>query len=161
MSDVKHSISDTGLVKILFHLGQNTWHGYATETLWAEPLHGDRYKLGNTPFYFKGVSFEDIVVATKQTSSELLIFRRVHARGGHSTYRLILEPKITDQQFRYYWDSIEKFHCSYEEGTQRLYAVDVPAKAAIEKVYALLEKGEADGIWEFEEGHCGHVVDNG
>ena len=37
-----------------------------------------------------------------------------------------------------------------------LLAVDVPPDTDINVVYTLLDKGEKDGIWSFEEGHCGH-----
>ena len=38
-----------------------------------------------------------------------------------------------------------------------LLAVDVPPGVDVYAAYTLLEKGEADGIWYFEEGHCGHL----
>ena len=45
---------------------------------------------------------------------------------------------------------------SYEEGDAL--AVDVPPKADIYEVYSLLEAGEQNGVWEFDEGHCGHPL---
>ena len=37
-----------------------------------------------------------------------------------------------------------------------MYSVDVPKTANIQKVFAMLETGESQGVWGFEEGHCGH-----
>jgi uncharacterized protein DUF4265 len=52
-----------GLVKITFALEPEAWHGYRTETVWAEKLGRNRYRLRNTPFYAFGVSAEDVVFA--------------------------------------------------------------------------------------------------
>ena len=45
-----------------------------------------------------------------------------------------------------------------EQATDRLLAIDVPPETDVHAAYALLEKGETDGFWDFEEGHCGHAV---
>jgi hypothetical protein len=51
--------------------------------------------------------------------------------------------------------------CSFEGVEGRLLAVDVPPRANIHHVYHLLQHGEDDGVWEFEEGHCGHPLSAG
>lgn len=35
----------------------------------------------------------------------------------------------------------------------RLYAVDIPPGIDVHKVYALLEAGESDDVWGFDEGN--------
>lgn len=40
----------------------------------------------------------------------------------------------------------------------RLFAIDVPPEADIHGVYSMLEDGEREGAWDFEEGHCGHPM---
>ncbi len=146
------------LKKVTFFLNQNEWHGYASETIWAEQTSGNCYRLRNTPFYAKGVSLHD-VVCVKAKNHEL-IFDYVAIRGGHSTYRLLVDRSRQQEIFLQYWQPLQELGCSYEtaEGRMRLYAIDVPPSADIYKVYSLLEKGETDGIWEFEEGHCGHPL---
>ncbi|WP_416235247.1 DUF4265 domain-containing protein [Nitrospirillum sp. BR 11163] len=54
---------------------------------------GDLYVLENSPGSAYGLSYQDIVVA--QPEDGLLLFRRVHARQGHSTYRIRLAQKTT------------------------------------------------------------------
>jgi hypothetical protein len=49
--------------KICFQLDQNEWHGYATESVWAQHVAGNRFRLLNTPFFAKGVSYLDVVIA--------------------------------------------------------------------------------------------------
>ena len=141
------------LVKVLFNLEPTACHGSAFETLWAERVGLDEYCLENVPFYAFGVSFQDTVLAPKENG--LPVFSKVIRRGGHSTYRLVLNDSHRDD-FDRYLDPLQGRGCSYEEGHKPLLAVDVPPEANIFEVYAGLEAGEKAGVWSFEEGHCGH-----
>lgn len=135
------------------------WHGYETESVWAELVEGNRYRLRNIPFFVKGVSFEDIVFIREKEGD--LFFESTSIASGHSTYRIILEKTIFDSDFSSYWLPLEELGCSYESSDRNktyLLAVDVPPGADIHKVYGLLDEGEKEGIWEFEEGHCGHII---
>jgi hypothetical protein len=143
------------LVRITFPLDPQDSHGFTTERLWAESLGKGRYLLRNSPFYAFGVSNEDIVLC--QENDEHVIFQRVLIRGGHSTYRLKPSNRsIHDTQFQEYWKPLEALGCTFEEGP--MLSLDVPPTTDIYAVYALLEVGENSGIWEFEEGHCGHPL---
>lgn len=146
--------TDPKLVRISFELEPGAWHGSATERLWAEPLGEGRYRLRNTPFFAFGVSYGDIVFAEERDGA--IVFAGISIRGGHSTYRIILRSSAALHDFFRYWKPLEDLRCSYEEG--RVYAVDVPQSADIYAVYQLLEGGLAAGVWEFEEGHCGHPL---
>jgi hypothetical protein len=122
----------------------------------AIPIGKDLYRLDNVPFYVYGVSYKDVVRARKADS--LFEFRKVEERGGHSTYRIFLVNDSTRSRFKEYWKALERLVCSYEKGTEILIAMDVPLEADIYKAYQVLEKGEEDGIWDFEEGYCGHLL---
>jgi hypothetical protein len=162
MSNIGHERKRGGpplgkLVKILFELEEKRHKdGYATETMWAEEVASGRYRLRNIPFHVYEVSFEDIVFA--KYSEGILSFSGVSMRGGHSTYRLFLSENLEQGEFVKLWNPIEKLGCTYEGATKRLLAVDVPPHADIYEVYKCLEKGEAEGVWHFEEGHCGHPL---
>ena len=141
------------LVKILFEL-EAGWHGYETETLWAEPVGGERYRLRNSPFFAFGVSAEDIVFARSEDG--VLRFKGVSIAGGHSTYRIVLADVTRDDVERFL-RPLAELGCTYEEG--KALAVDVPPAANIYQVYSLLEAGEARGLWEFDEGNCRHPIE--
>jgi len=141
-----------GLVRVVFPLEQDAWHGSSTERLWAEPVDRRRYRLRNTPFFAFGVSLHDIVFAEERGNQ--LLFTGISMRSGHSTYRLKLKPAGAD--FQRYWIPLQQLGCSYEQG--EVLAVDVPASTDIHQAYEALTAGEAAGAWEFEEGHCGHSV---
>jgi hypothetical protein len=143
------------LVKVKFVLDPEEWHGSATETLWAAPVGQNQYRLENSPFYAFGVSYQD-VVAAQRTDNELE-FVSVVSRGGHSTYRILVQSK-SRAEFEKLWKPIQETGCTYEGGSPPLLSIDVPSNADIHLVYRLLEAGEAAGAWSFEEGHCGHSV---
>ena len=148
--------TEEGLVKLTFPLDPQEWHGSATETLWAEPLAAGEYRLRNTPFYAHGISAEDVVFAREEDGR--LWFAGVARHGGRSTYRLIPSAGVAPAHLGEHWDPLQRLGCSYEEGPGRLLAVDVPPEADIQAVYELLELGEQEQLWEFEEGHCGHPL---
>lgn len=143
------------LEKVLFELGENTWHGYSTETLWAERVGPGLFRLANVPFYAKGVSYDDVVAATDD--GPRIVFRSVQQPSGHSTYRLITKGGVQTPRFQLRWRPLERLGCTYEFADD-LIAVDVPAATDIHAVYEVLEQGEDSGDWDFEEGHCGHAV---
>lgn len=143
------------MVKILFNLEENPF-GYSTETLWATPVSGRSFQLENSPFYAFGVSYLDVVKAKK--SGPFFNFISVIKPSGHSTYRILMNEGQFEGNFLTIWPQISDEGCSYESTGDRrnLFSVDVPPSADIRKVYRLLEKGEEEGIWDFEEAHCGH-----
>lgn len=147
------------LWKVLIPLPDDAWHGQVSETVWAETLPTGHFRLRNVPFYARGLSFGD-VVATRETEESPCTFDRVIERSGHSTYRIRLSEAVSleDLTFDRYWQPLEAEGCTYERGTERLIAVDVPDHAHIHRVYELLAKGEEAGAWSFEEGHCAHVA---
>jgi len=153
MNDENEATSD--LVRVTFHLDPQEWHGSATERLWAEALGEGRYRLRNSPFYAFDVSAEDVVLAREEGGA--LEFSAVVARGGHSTYRLIL-TKGMDERFGAQWRPLAALGCSYEQGPGTLLSVDVSPTSDIYDVYEGLEDGARAEVWDFEEGHCGHAL---
>jgi len=144
------------LVKVTFNLPESDWHKSATESIWAEPIGNDQYRLDNVPFYVYGVGYNDIVIAI--FINGLFTVQQVAQHRGHSTYRIILSENITENDFKISWQPLEKLDCTYEKATKRLFAIDVPPKTDIYKVYSALEEGEKQGTWDFEEAYCGHPL---
>lgn len=141
------------LVKIFFNLPENS-EPVATESLWAEQLGSNLYRLRNVPFYLYGVSEQDIVKAEENDGR--LVVTGIVDRGGHSTYRIFLTEQTSEEQFSKDWVFLHELGCTYERATRRLVAIDVPPHVDVYAVYEALEIGERDRRWEFEEGHCGH-----
>jgi len=153
---------ETNQVKIAFDLEPSDFHYHSSETLWANYLGDDNYQLDNTPIFAYGVSYGDIVEAKKRTENDFPRYIRTIKNSGHSTYRIIILNQKTisnNAAFDKYWEPLKKLGCSYEGFEDYMLAVDVPLNADINEAYSLLEKGETDGVWSFEEGHCGHNIE--
>jgi len=148
--DQQRTKSNEGLVKIFFEFVDKN-SPIASESLWAEPAGTDLYRLRNIPFYVYGFSENDIV--NVQEKEGRLVVKRVVERGGHSTYRIFLAEGTTEEKFSIDWIPLKRLGCFYERATRRLVAVDVPPGVDVYAVYAALEKGEKDKLWEFEEAH--------
>ena len=155
--------SNTDLVRISFATNPGGLGGGSPERLWARRLPDEHalFELHNSPFYAKGVSFLDVVEAVEDgQNAGVLRYSRTRCSSGHSTYRLLVAK--ASEGFGKRWESLEELGCTYEfadEGENILYALDVPPNANIFEVYGILEKGEQDGAWHFDEGHCGHPTE--
>jgi hypothetical protein len=150
------------LIKVRFELDHTDWHGHASETLWASPIvesEWRHFRIMNSPFFTTGISYRDIVKASAFDNDFRLDFKEVVQRGGHSTYMILFEA--TEARVTSYWSMLEKSGCSYESmriklsiGRRLLYSVDVPPSADIHQIYEMLERGEKDGVWVFQEGYA-------
>ncbi|HVX41710.1 MAG TPA: DUF4265 domain-containing protein [Gemmatimonadaceae bacterium] len=142
------------LEKIVLLLPPGDWHGYVTETVWAEKVSDGLYRIRSVPFYAKGVSFGD-VVTTKQEDGRPMM-AGISLRSGHSTYRAFIKApaELGSPEFNRAWNPIEQQGCTYERATEHLIAIDVPHSANLATVYALLEDGESAGVWDFEEAYA-------
>jgi hypothetical protein len=72
---------------------------------------------------------------------------------------IIFEP--TEARVGPYWNMLEKSGCSYESmtiklsiGKRSLFSVDFPPSADIYEIYEILERGERDAVWIFQEGYA-------
>lgn len=137
---------------ITFILPESDWYAARVEILWGQPLGGKLFKIRNAPFYAYGCSLGDVVAADRDVFGRF-VFEKVVERGGHSTYRLIAS-KGKEERFQKYWAPLARLDCGYER-TGRLYAVDAPPNADINRVLELLAKGRSDEAWEFETGWAG------
>jgi hypothetical protein len=154
----QHKKSREAFVKVAVNLPPSDWHAHALETMWAEHIGHDRYRLQNVPFYAYGLSFDDLLKA-KEIGGQLIV-QDVIERSGHSTYRMFLAKgvNVDDERFLKMWRPLEKLGVTYEQANERLLGLDVPKSTDIQQTYELLQRGEAAAMWDFEEGHCGHPV---
>jgi hypothetical protein len=126
------------------------------EFLWGVKTGDGVYRIDNIPLLVFGLSMGDEVRV--RLSDEGLEFDRVTDRGGHSTYRIMIGPSNTVEdsgQFR----QLVELGCGYEAWSPRFVAIDVLPEVDVNTVYEALERGMDRGEWTFEEGHCGHRVE--
>jgi hypothetical protein len=148
-------------IQVRLKLDHNSWHGADSEGIWAKlvkPL-ADKaiVEVDNIPFFTKSISLRDkISVVFSQNS---VILDSIVERGGHSTYRIFFQDP--NGQKSKMLDAIKALGCDWEKTNfngGELYALDIPPNVDIYEVYAILEKGQKEGFWLFEEGYVGHPL---
>ncbi len=105
------------------------------ETLWADPLGGDLYRLDNTPWYAYRVSWHDVVEARQDKSGGFPVFVKVVEKSGYRTIRLILKPpadKAPESQA--VLDHLRSLGCTYEGANPGFLAIDVPPSVELDVV---------------------------
>jgi hypothetical protein len=150
------------LARIRFELDASDWHGHGSETLWAEQIAENEqriFQMRNSPFFARGINHLDVVRAKFAENESVGDFVEVIDRGGHSTYMLLIQPAET--RVPSYWNILKELGCSYESmrinlstGMRLLYSVDVPPTTDIHEVNEMLERGEDQGVWLFQEGYA-------
>src|SRR5215472_10611974 len=122
-------------VEIWFRIAKDD-DGYPESKNWEQLLarpvleRDDYFQLESIPFYLKNVSRGDIVqagvVENKEIQEgEIFQFQDVIDRGGHTTYRLLLRKKHSnDPEFT--TDELLKKGLAIEEQDEDFFAIDVP-----------------------------------
>ena len=145
------------LVKVSITLTSDNIQNASTETLWAEPLGNDNYRLQNSPFAAYGFSYLDVVKARGNETPEVV---EIVENSGHSTYRLLLEAGVLESdRFGQYWQKLEHIGCTYEGSQSKLLSIYVPPSSDIFTAYSILESGESAGVWKFEGAKCAHSTE--
>jgi hypothetical protein len=144
------------LVEIWFPIEKDA-DGYPESKSWEGMLsHVTRngFLLESVPFYLKNVSRGDIVTAEE---GEFLRFSHVVERGGHNTYRLLMDEasEAEIESARYELDSMGLRVEKNEAGI--LLAVDVPPSVAQQEVDAYLISNKAAGRWQMQDGYLSTV----
>lgn len=153
----KFAANDEVLVEVYVPLprvsedGEEVWHSFETEALWAESLGGERYMIRSAPFVAFDLAVEDVVSATTDAvgADGRLMVTDVIERGGGACYRVHSARGMDAVRDRL--EALEEMDVSVEVDGE-WGALDVPAQADLEAVYEVLVDGEEAGVWSFEEG---------
>jgi hypothetical protein len=144
-------------VKVTFSLEEGAPFAFATESVWARPVENGAFVVQNVPFFVYGVSCGDQVNATQEAEGQFR-FSKPAGEGGHSTYRAFLAEATSPATADEYWRRLESLGCQRELASARYWAIDLGPDVDIYRVYAVLQQGESDGVWSFEEAHVGHPL---
>jgi hypothetical protein len=145
-------------IQVDVQLDPDSWHGTNTEGIWTrlvKPL-ADRaiVEVDNIPFFAKSLSLGDKICIRFHHCR--VTIDGVVERGGHSTYRVFFEKQSIAVSKML--DIIKAMGCDWERTKFRggeLYALDIPPEVDIYNVYQILEAGQREGSWLFEEGYVG------
>ena len=148
-------MADKNQKKIVFELEQDA-DGYPPdrlESVWANEVEPGHYAIDNIPFFIKGISCGDIVLA-EEIGGELR-FKDIVRPSLNSVLRLYVSDMADVQIVR---NSFRDLGCPSEQShIPALIAVEIPGTVAFAPIAALLAEGEQLGRWEYEEGVLRHV----
>lgn len=139
---------DAKYEKVFFPLHKDA-DGYPPddwETLWAYEVGDGLYSLDNVPFFARGVSWGDVVSVERE--GDELHFKDVVRPSAHSVLRVIVfdQSKVGEVH-----EALQQMNCDTEQShIPSLLTVDVPPSVDLSEVRAFLDKGEAEGRWEYE-----------
>ncbi|WP_239091097.1 DUF4265 domain-containing protein [Asanoa iriomotensis] len=144
-----------GMVKIMFRfVPREGWLPYDTEGLWARLVTADTARVANVPFLQDGVAEGDVVRFTTDDDGVRWSVERVEA-SGNCTIRVLPLPdgplgrsaRAVHEKFAPFGLGGETFSAEFP-----FVALTVPADTDLGAVKVLLESGETEGWWAFEEG---------
>jgi len=138
-------------VKIFFEIN-NDVDKPKSESIWAEDNGLGNFRIDNIPFFTYGISYNDIIFAELDRDN-LLFFKKVIKRGGHSTLRLFFTNKLSEQEKQSEIKKLNKIGAVVERATESLFAIDVSPDTNLKSVISLLKEGEQRGEYEYEEGY--------
>ncbi len=110
-----------GRTKIRFDL-----HGdpVAGETVWADNLGDNLYRLQNIPFHAFGFALGDVVRCEKRKDWEEVV--GIHQDSGNLTIRIYFASASVGTQSQQVMDELASVGCEYERASPTLVAVSIP-----------------------------------
>lgn len=118
------------------------------ESLWAREIEGDLFALENLPFFAFGLNAEDVVLAPRV--GRMREVRSVVRPSGHRTLRILFDEDVPKTEQKLYFDRLRELGATFERGTKRLVAVDVPPQGQYDAIVEILTRCERFGELIFE-----------
>jgi len=133
-------LMDSSAVKVVLREGEYV------ETLWAERVGPDLYRLENSPFWAYGVSWLDVVEAHPDADGQL-VMSRVAEKAGHRTVRVFFDSDADESPAaKAVLDGVVALGASYEGMNPRYLAIDVPPGVDLMRVARYLTQHDVQ--WE-------------
>ena len=136
------------------------WPPVAFEEVEAKSLGDHRYELVSPPAFAKRLAVGDVVHIVHHGSPEQVWVDSVIESSGHSTVRVIFFRAVGRE-------SEDNLRCElvrlgaqiHETAFRGLIAVDIPDEVNYGSLRAVLDEGESQKLWEFDEGVISHLHD--
>ena len=130
---------------------ENSDGGIEIESMWTiERENG--YEIDNIPFYVESLAVGDLIAARRDESG-LLWFARMIKPSRHTTIQVLFNRAEDVAPFR---SLLRQMGCESEgSDIPELIAVDVPPTVKYEEVKKLLDEGEHEGRFEYQEACLG------
>jgi hypothetical protein len=144
------------LVEVWFWI-QKDADGYPESKSWKGMLSratSQGFLLETVPFYLKNVSRGDLVAAEE---GDFLRFSHVVERGGHNTYRLLMDG-ASEEEVEKAISELEARGLTVEKNEAGiLLAVDVSPSVEQSAIDAYLMSNETAGRWQMQDGYLSSI----
>lgn len=138
---VVEALTEENLTKLHIDLPQHWATG--GESLWAEELGADLYRIRNVPFFAYGLNFHDVVRATADAPDLKPEIREVVEPGGHKTLRLFFADSVDKDEQVKLLESLHAYKAYYERATGIHVAIDIEPEGSYQDV--------CNKLWEWEK----------
>jgi hypothetical protein len=123
------------------------------ETMWTVER-PDGYEIDNIPFYVKELALGDVVSVQPDTDG-VLRYSRLVRPSHHSTIRLWFADEHDVDRIR---AELQQLGCPSElSDLPRLVAVDIPPNVPYAWIKTVLDRGEREGTFEYQEACLGFL----
>ena len=139
---------EAALTKVHIDL-PNHW-GTGGESLWAEDLGGDLFRIRNVPFYAYGLNFEDVVRATADSPDLKPEVREIVKRSGHRTLRIFFDESYPEDGRIELLRQLNEHRAYFERATPSYFAIDIEPEGSYETVCDQLWAWENAGFLSYE-----------
>lgn len=117
------------------------------EEIWASRLGSDTFRLEASPTFVSGLSYRDIVHVV--SADDRWYVDSVVESAGHSTLRVIL---FTDEAHDRLLEAGRRSGCDVDHTEiAGLFAIDVAPSQSLHDLVSLLDEGQGEGLWDYEE----------
>lgn len=120
-------MSEENLVKVVLCQENDDDDEVDIETPWASSLGNNRYQLKNFPFFYYGISYDDILEAVPRYDDDPRPYlTKIITKSGHKTVRIILEASIADsEEARAILAKLSEMGCGYEGNGATFFVVNI------------------------------------
>ena len=140
-----------GQVKIRVPLlGSARESGLESETLWAEPLGGNRYRIWNIPVFAYNLDMRAVVECAPDPDGGLPLVVSIVEPGDCYSIRLYFRTDVADEQVQEVLDLLSSHRALFEKFNRNLWAVGLRSLNDYEWVGPALQKYVDAGILKFE-----------
>jgi hypothetical protein len=143
-------------VKVRFQLDREDedWPPVQSEGVWATPSGTDEYRLDNVPWFARGVASGDLVRASGDEDGVLWVDDQVRWSGRYTIRVIPLGGGTPEDECQAVIDAFQPLGADCEGGLPafKIVALDIPPTARLTEIKRLLERGQAEGRWAYEEG---------
>lgn len=126
-----------------------------TESPWALDLGNHHYQLKNFPFFFYGLSYDDIFEAKPSAEYEdesRPYFTKVIQKSGHRTARIFLKNSIQkSDEAAQVLTQLRALHCGYEGNGSRFFVVNIQPHCDFAAAMHLIENSTEVEMWEMAD----------